>query len=398
MRHPPGGVPKDRADAGSISAASRDDRDRRTLPAQVERLEQEIAAIVPETTLVMKELDRPRESRIFRRGDFRTPGEPVEPATPAVLHPLPDGPRDRLALARWLVDRDNPLIARVTVNRWWAELFGHGLVTTVEDFGLKGEPPTHPELLDWLAVEFMDDGWSMKQLLRTIVLSATYRQSSRVTPELLARDDRNRLYARGPRFRLDAEMIRDNALAIAGLLSLEAGGPADPAVSARRALDQGRRREVRLRRQPRRASATAAASTSSGSGGAPYPSFVNFDATERLTCTVQRSRSNTPLQALTLLNDPVYVEAALALAAARAGRGAGRGRRRASRSTPSGSALARRPDAAELADPARRSINAQLEASRADPQAIRTLGTSPIPAGVSRRRNSPPGTPWPRRC
>jgi hypothetical protein len=209
-------------------------------------------------------------------------------------------------------------VARVTVNRWWAEIFGHGIVATTEDFGMKGQPATHPELLDWLAMEFMSPasgypGWSMKKVLRLIVTSATYRQASKVTPELLERDDQNQLYARGPRVRMDAEMIRDNALAIAGLLSKKQFGPPirpyQPEglwvkVGGARVdyeVSPGEDRYLRgvyvvLKR------------------GAPYPSFVNFDASARLTCTAKRSRSNTPLQALTLLNDPVYVEAAKALA------------------------------------------------------------------------------------
>jgi hypothetical protein len=219
----------------------------------------------------------------------------------------------RSDLAEWLVAPDNPLVARVTVNRWWAELFGHGIVSTPEDFGIKGERPTHPELLDWLAVEFMESGWSMKHVLRTIVLSATYRQSSRVSPELLARDDRNRLYARGPRLRLEAELIRDNALAIAGLLSLKQGGPPiRPYQPDGMWIKVGGQRydyelsppEDRYRR----------GLYVVWKRGAPYPSFVNFDANSRLACRVERPRSNTPLQALTLLNDPVYVEAALAFA------------------------------------------------------------------------------------
>jgi hypothetical protein len=307
LRTPPGGwSAQDRARLLD-DRASRDPRTRECRQ-QVERLEKELAAIASETTQVMQELDRPRTSQLFRRGDYRTPGEQVEPATPAFLHPLPDGPRNRLTLARWLVARDNPLVARVTVNRWWAELFGHGLVSTAEDFGLKGEAPTQPELLDWLAVEFMDSGWSMKRLLRTIVLSATYRQASQATPAERARDDRNRLLARGPRFRMDAEMIRDNALAIAGLLSLEHGGtpirPYQPdglwtkiggekydyIVSP--GTDRYRRGIYVVWKR-----------------AAPYPSFINFDAPERMTCAVKRSRSNTPQMALTLLNDPVYVEA-----------------------------------------------------------------------------------------
>ncbi|MFA6546906.1 MAG: DUF1553 domain-containing protein, partial [Limisphaerales bacterium] len=234
------------------------------------------------------------------------------PQTPSSQNPLTSAPT-RLDLARWLVSRENPLVARVVVNRFWAELFGRGLVTTPEDFGVKGEPPVHPELLDWLAVEFMDNGWSTKRLLRTIVTSATYRQSSRVTPELLARDDLNLLCARGPRHRLDAEMIRDNALAIAGLLNPRLGGapihPYQPdglwvKVGGERydyvvsPGDEKYRRGIYV----------------VWKRGAPYPSFVNFDANSRMACRVKRPRSNTPLQALTLMNDPVYVEAAMAFA------------------------------------------------------------------------------------
>ena len=278
-----------------------------------ESLQKSLAALKPPTTLVMRELQSPRTTNIFTRGDFRSPGEPVQAGVPAVLHSLPNGPPNRLTLGRWLVARDNPLTARVVVNRWWAELFGRGIVSTLEDFGIKGEPPTHPELLDWLAVEFMENGWSMKKLLRTIVTSATYRQSSRVTAELLARDAENLLYARGPRLRLAAEAIRDNSLAAAGLLALRIGGRpirpyqpdglwtkvgGEPLVYEVSPGDERHRRGVYV--VWKRAS--------------PYPSFVNFDANARLACTVKRSRSNTPLQALTLLNDPVYVEAAVALA------------------------------------------------------------------------------------
>jgi hypothetical protein len=308
------------------------------LDKEKSRLEAQMAKVKPPTTLVMREVDEPRMSMVFQRGDFRSPGEEIHPAVPVVLHPLksPAGqasslslqsssvrengetnetpvPPSRLDLARWLVDRDNPLVGRVTVNRWWAELFGHGLVTTPEDFGIKGDRPTHPELLDWLAVEFVERGWSMKHMLKLMVMSSTYRQSSKVPTQLLALDDRNLLHARGPRFRMEAEMIRDNALAIAGLLSLEHGGepirPYQPdgiwiKVGGQRydyvvsPGDEKYRRGlyVVLKR------------------GAPYPSFVNFDANSRMACRVKRPRSNTPLQALTLMNDPVYVEAAMGFA------------------------------------------------------------------------------------
>ncbi len=284
------------------------------LKREAAELRKQLSALAADTTLQMVELPSPRVSTLFVRGDYKQPGEIVQPAVPAVLHTLPEGPPNRLTLARWLVSPQNPLVARVTVNRWWAELFGQGIVTTLEDFGVKGESPSHPELLDWLAVEFVEHGWSMKHILKTIVMSATYQQSSHITPELRERDDRNRWLARGPRFRLDAETVRDNALAIAGLLDLKQFGPSirpyqpdgiwtkvggvryDYQVSP--GSDKYRRGiYVVLKR------------------GAPYPSFVNFDATARLACTVKRSRTNTPLQALTLLNDPVYGEAAQGLAA-----------------------------------------------------------------------------------
>lgn len=264
------------------------------------------------TTLVMSELPAARSTMIFRRGDYKQPADAVMPAVPAVLHSYKANKGDRLALARWLVDRRNPLVARVTVNRWWAEIFGHGIVETVEDFGIKGQPPTHPELLDWLANEFMENGWSMKRLLRQIVTSATYRQASNVTPELLERDDQNLLYARGPRVRMDAEMIRDNALAVAGLLSKKQFGPSiRPYQPEGLWVKVGGQRvdyEVSLGEDRYRRGIYVVLKR-----GAPYPSFISFDASARLACTAKRSRSNTPLQALTLLNDPVYVEAAQAL-------------------------------------------------------------------------------------
>lgn len=290
------------------------------------QLDAELAKLKLPTTLHMQEVDQPRPATMFVRGDFRHPGLPVEPMTPAILPSLPRTPADhgpsnnpslarptRLDLARWLVKDDNPLTARVVVNRWWAELFGRGLVATPEDFGVRGDLPSHPELLDWLALEYMRQNWSLKRLLKTVVLSATYRQNSRVTPELLARDDQNFLFARGPRFRLDAESIRDNALAIAGLLSLNQGGaPIRPYQPDGIWIKVGGQRydymvspgEQRYRR----------GLYVVWKRGAPYPSFINFDANNRLACRVQRPRSNTPLQALTLMNDPVYVEAAQALA------------------------------------------------------------------------------------
>lgn len=284
--------------------------------AEQQKLQAALAKVKPPTTLVMQEVEQPRISRMFERGDFRSPGDTVSPATPSALPPLEIDagmPRNRLTLARWLVDGRNPLVARVTVNRYWAELFGQGLVTTPEDFGIKGEPPTHPELLDWLAVEFQQNGWQIKSILRTIVLSETYRQSSRVTPALASADDRNLQYARGPRFRLEAEAIRDNALSIAGLLNPQLGGP-----PIRPEQPDGLWVKVGGQRYDYVVSPGTEKYRRGlfvvWKRGAPYPSFVTFDANSRLACRVNRPRSNTPLQALTLMNDPVYVEAALAFA------------------------------------------------------------------------------------
>jgi hypothetical protein len=250
---------------------------------------------------------------VHTRGGWLTPAEKVSADVPAFLPRLPEPEKaDRLALARWLVSGSNPLTARVTVNRWWEQFFGRGIVETSEDFGLKSGRPSHPELLDWLATRFVQDGWSLKKLARLIVTSATYRQASRVTPAKLERDPYNRLFTRGARFRLDAEFVRDNALAIGGLLSAKLGGPSVmpfqpegvwnvPYSGDRWAISEGEDRHRRgIYTFWRRSS--------------PYPSFVSFDAPSREFCTLRRGRTNTPLQALTLLNDPVYVEAAQALA------------------------------------------------------------------------------------
>ncbi|MCP4856448.1 MAG: DUF1553 domain-containing protein [Fuerstiella sp.] len=292
---------------------TKNDADTKRIEDDISSVKKKLDSVVADTTLVMIELDQPRMSYIFKRGDYRSHGETVHTGTPQILHPALDGPPNRLTLAKWLVDRRNPLVARVTVNRWWTEIFGHGIVATVEDFGLKGDFPSHPELLDWLAVEFMDNNWSMKQLLRTILLSATYRQASIVTPNLQEHDDQNRLLARGARFRMDAEMIRDNILTASGLISLKQFGPSirpyqpDGIWSKVGGTSYGYKPSPGTEKYRRGIYVVL-------KRGAPYPSFINFDASARLACTVKRSRSNTPLQALTLLNDPVYVEAAEALA------------------------------------------------------------------------------------
>lgn len=276
----------------------------------------ELSAIGPRnvpTTMTMEEQAEPRETFVHMKGNFRVHGDKVSPGVPAVLPPLPEGaPANRLTLARWLVSQENPLAARVTVNRVWEQYFGHGIVKTTENFGTQGERPVHPELLDWLALTFEWNGWSLKSLHRMIVTSATYRQSSVATPELIERDPDNRLLARGPRFRLPAETIRDQALAASGLLSKKIGGPSVfpfqpdgvwkmPYSAAKWTMSKG---EDRFRR----------GLYTWWQRTAVYPSYVNFDAPSRETSCTRRSRTNTPLQALTALNDPVYFEAAQALA------------------------------------------------------------------------------------
>ena len=277
----------------------------------------ELSGVRPYTTVpVFRELagDRRRRTRMQHRGNFLDLGKEVTPGVPAVFHPLPEGaPPDRLALARWLVDPGNPLTARVLVNRYWEKIFGIGIVATSEDFGIQGDMPVHPELLDWLAVELVESGWKLKPFLRKLVLSAAYRQSSRVTPELIEIDPENRLLARGPRFRLSAEEIRDQALFAAGLLSPKMHGPPvrppQPALGLSAAFGgstdwQTSEGEDRYRR----------GIYTTWRRSNPYPSMTTFDAPNREVCAVRRARTNTPLQALVTLNDPVHVEAAQALA------------------------------------------------------------------------------------
>jgi hypothetical protein len=266
---------------------------------------------------VMQELpaEKHRITHLMKKGNFLDPGEMVPPATPAAFPRLPEGARpDRLGMARWLVGSDNPLTARVAVNRYWARLFGAGIVETEEDFGTQGELPSHPELLDWLAIEYRDGlHWDTKALLKMIVTSAAYRQTSRVTPELLARDPRNRLLSRGPRYRLEAETIRDQAMALSGLLAHKIGGPSvyPPQPDGLwQAAFNGERTWATSKGEDRyrRGLYTFWRRT------IPYPSMAAFDAPSRETCAIKRVRSNTPVQAFVTLNDPVYVEAAQALA------------------------------------------------------------------------------------
>ena len=287
--------------------------------ASVSKQKADIEAAFP-VTMVMQEMPQPRQAFILKRGQYDQPGEAVSAGVPESLPRLPEGaPANRLGLAQWLVSPAHPLTARVAVNRWWEMFFGTGLVETAEDFGSQGAWPTHPELLDHLAIRFSqgsDDSkaWDVKGLLKQIVLSATYRQSSHVTKELLERDPKNRLLSRGPRFRLPAEMLRDNALSISGLLSDRVGGP-----SGKPYQPDGLWQDVSVERravyQPsqgedlyRRSMYTFWKRT------CPPPGMTTFDAPDRETCTIRRARTNTPLQALVLMNDPTYLEAARKMA------------------------------------------------------------------------------------
>ena len=263
----------------------------------------------------MADQPNPRETYVLTRGQYDQPdkSQKVEPGVPAVLPPLPkDAPPNRLALARWLVDPQHPLTARVTVNRYWQRFFGTGIVKTAEDFGSQGDWPSHPALLDWLATEFIDSGWNVKQIQKLIVMSHTYRQDSHVSPRLAARDPENRLLARGPRFRLDAEAIRDNALAVSGMLVEKIGGksvkPYQP-LGLWKAVGYTSSNTANFRKDAgnalyRRSVYTFWKRTS------PPPSMSTFDAPSREACTVRRARTNTPLQALVLMNDIQFVEAA----------------------------------------------------------------------------------------
>jgi hypothetical protein len=269
-------------------------------------------------SMVMEEMMKPRDTFILMRGAYDKPGEKVTAATPAVLPAMAaDLPRNRLGLAKWLVSAENPLTARVVVNRFWQQLFGTGLVKTSEDFGAQGESPSHPELLDWLASEFIRSGWDVKQLMRLIVSSATYRQQSQLSLELLSKDPENRLLARGPRLRLPGELIRDQALTVSGLLVPTLGGPPlrpyHPAgmyeTMAPTSADT-----VKTYLQDRGDALYRRSLYTYWKRSIPHPAMLAFGTPFREVCTLQRPRSNTPLQALNLMNDPTYVEAARFLA------------------------------------------------------------------------------------
>jgi hypothetical protein len=263
--------------------------------------------------MVMKEMAQRRPTFVLKRGAYDAPGEPVEPGTPEKIFPFQRSlPQNRLGLARWMVNAANPLTARVAVNRAWRTHFGRGLVVTEEDFGTQGKLPTHPALLDWLARHFMESGWDLKALHKLIVMSATYQQSSQASPDLLAKDPENLLLARGPKHRLTAEQIRDNALSVSGLLSRRIGGP-----SVRPYQPDGLWEEAGTGKHYaqdtgeglyRRSLYTFWKRTS------PPPSMLVFDAPSREVCTARRETTTTPLQALVLMDDPQFVEASRVLA------------------------------------------------------------------------------------
>ena len=267
--------------------------------------------------LVLTQREEMRGTNVLFRGDFLKPLKAVEAGVPSYLNPLPksDGPANRLTFARWVADRNAPTTARALVNRVWQQYFGTGIVATSEDLGKQADAPSHAELLDWLAVEFMDQGWSLKKLHRTIVTSATYRQSSKVSPELLVRDPYNRLLARGARMRVEGEIVRDIALAASGLLNATVGGPSvyapapefifQPPVSYGPKIWHEEKGQARYRR----------ALYTFRYRSVPYPMLQNFDTPNGDASCVRRSMSNTPLQALTTLNEPLFLEAARALAA-----------------------------------------------------------------------------------
>lgn len=288
----------------------------KTEQARVATLQGTIDTMPINTSPIMREipLAQHRKTHVQLRGNWQALGDEVPAGVPAVFPSMPNGtPVNRLTFAQWLVDASNPLTARVQANRFWEAIFGLGLVRTTEEFGSQGAPPSHPELLDWLALEFVGMNWDVKRFLKLLVTSAAYRQSARVTAEAFELDPDNRWVSRGPRFRMTAEMVRDQALAVSGLLSSKMHGPSgrpyQPAFGLNAAFGSALDwtasiGEDRLRRglytEWRRSS--------------PYPSMVTFDAPSREVCTLTRNRSNTPLQALVTLNDPVYVEAAQALA------------------------------------------------------------------------------------
>jgi hypothetical protein len=346
--------------------------------ATIRKKEAEIEKNVP-STFIFTDLAKPRDAFVMIRGQYDKPGDKVEPSTPAFLPPMqkenPEGRATRLDLARWLVSPEHPLTARVTVNRFWQQFFGYGLVKSSGDFGSQGDTPSHPELLDYLAADFRDNGWDVKRLVKSIVMSQAFRQSSAMTPELLAKDPENRLLARGPRFRLDAEQIRDNALYVSGLINLQMGGPG-----------------VKPYQPPNIWEPVGFVGSNTrfykqDTGGALYrrsiytflkrtaiaPFMSNFDGPSREASCTRREKSDTPLQALQLMNDVQHVEAARALAERMIGEGG---------STPTDritfayrTVLSRSPDAEEL-KLVKEEVESHLKRYRADEASAKKLITT----------------------
>ena len=299
-----------------VTQGSTEVREALTTLQQLEKQRTQLSTGYP-ATMVMNELPTPRKTHVLIRGEYDKSGEEVQAATPSALPPMPaEFPRNRLGLAKWLVMPNHPLTARVTVNRFWQQFFGTGLVKTAADFGSQGDWPSHPELLDWLAINFVESGWDIKALVKQIVMSSTYQQSGATSEESLQQDPENRLLSRGPRLRLDAEVIRDSALFASGLLSTRVGGPSvfpyhptglwqeinnRPGYSRTYKQDSGEKLY-------RRSMYTFWNRT------VPPPSMAAFDAPEREYCQISRSRTNTPLQAFVMLHDPQFVEAARHLA------------------------------------------------------------------------------------
>jgi len=324
---PPSAIDEKLAAALQVSAAERTEEQSKTVrdafiasdgELRAAKARRDRAAAKSAELMVMKELDKQRETYIALRGDFLRPDNDVGPLAPGGLRSVPpalppQAGRTRLDLARWLVSPQNPLTPRVTMNRVWMRYFGRGLVETEEDFGTQGTPPSHPELLDWLAGEFIRRGWSLKEMHRLIVTSSTYRQESRARPDLAVKDPRNLLLARQERLRVEAEIVRDAALSASGLLDRTIGGPSvrPPQPEGVYAFTQTTKKwmadtgPARYRR----------AMYTQFFRSAPYPLFTTFDAPDFSTVCTRRIRSNTPLQALTVANDEAFVEFAQNLAA-----------------------------------------------------------------------------------
>jgi hypothetical protein len=363
-------------DDAAPAAAQREWKQWRALQQERFRLETTLP-----TLMVMQELPQPRPTHLLKRGAYDAPGAQVERGVPAVLPPLPrNSPNNRLGLARWIVSEENPLTARVTANRLWQMLFGAGLVETAEDFGAQGALPSHPELLDWLAVEFQQNGWNVKELLKTMAMSATYRQSSKAVTELLERDPGNELLARGPRLRLSADMIRDQALFVSGLLVEKQGGPSVKPYQPAGLLDDMVFSNMTAYSQAKGEDLWRRSLYTFWKRTVMPPAMQVFDASSREYCNVRETRTNTPLQALNLMNDVTYVEAARMLAQRMLQEGGARPEDRVTR----GFRLAtgRVPDESEI-EVLLSSLGAQLEYFESHPEAAAGL------LAVGERRNDP---------